>query len=235
MSKEIIYRFGTLMKEEQVVPVTAKIIPGTMVLETPEPFPGYLTYYSETPHDPKPIFIYFGLDDNSHYESVARATSKVLKKSNTKFSAAFGSISIKHDIYKVLRIKYINSFDEVLPIQELFAKEGVVFRKQITQSQPETALIRLKKMFKTRPLEDGLFQSVNDNKIAYFPLPVNLEWLEFKALISKVRHNWNKELVDFAAATVYKYDGVEDLVRVYSPAMRPELLKELRQIFNEKV
>lgn len=234
-NNDIISRYGTIMKEEAVHVVSQKIMPGTMVLETPEPFPGYLQYYSETPHAPKPLFIYFGLTDDNYYEDIARATENIHKKTDINYSAAYGSISVHYDIYKVLRIRYLENFDQVLPIQKLFAEEGITFRKPISQDSAQTGLIRLKKMFKLRAIGEGMYQSVNESKMAYFSLPQKVTWHEFEKLVARVRNNWNKELVDFALASFYNYEGIDDIVRVYSPSQRPELVKELQQKFIEKL
>ncbi len=235
MNSETIFRFGTLMKEEQVQPVNDKIIPGTMVLETPEPFPGYLEYYSETPHDPRPLFIYLGLHEENHYEDIARASAQIHKKTDIRFSSAFGSISIKYDMYKVLRLRYLSSFDDVMPLQELFAQEGIRFRRPMTPKGSQKGLIRLKKMFQLEKLGDGMYRSANERKMAYFSLPEKVSWNQFEELVARVRHNWHQDLVDFALGSFYHYEGIEDMVRVYCKNQRPELVAELKQLFADKM
>ncbi len=235
MSENIIYRYGTIMKEEQLVPVTEKVLPNTMVLETPEPFPGYLQYYHETPHDPRPMFIYLGLKDENHYEDIARATGYIHKKTDIGYSAAFGSVSVNYEQYRVLRLRYLKNFDEVLPLQQMFQEEGITFLKPLPVKGPMKGLIRLKKVFKLEVTGEGMYQAINEKKMGYFTLPQKVSWSEFEALVAKVRNNWNKELADFALGSLYHYEGIEDIVRVYSPAQRPELIKELKQVFSDKL
>jgi len=117
----------------------------------------------------------------------------------------------------------------------MFAAEGLTFRKPIAQKNPQTGLIRLKKMFQLEVVGEGMYMACNENKMGYFSLPGKVTWPEFEELVARVRHNWNKELVDFALGTLYDYDGIEDIVRVYSPAQRPELIRELKQVFAEKM
>ncbi len=235
MNSETIYRYGTLMKEEHVQAVNEKTLANTMVLETPEPFPGYLEYYHEAPHEPRPLFIYLGLHEENHYEDIARASSEVHKLTDIEYSSAFGSLSIKYEMYKVLRLRYLKSFDDVLPLQKLFEEQGIRFRRPMTPKGVQKGLIRLKKMFKLQVLGDGMYRSTQEKKMGYFSLPQKVSWNQFEELVSKVRNNWNKELVDFALASFYNYEGIEDIVRVYSPAQRPELIAELKQIFAEKM
>ncbi len=231
MANEIIYTYGTLMKEEQVKSLNNVGIKGTMIMETPEPFPGFLTYYSETPHNAKPLFVYAGLEEENFYEDIAHASRNVKKKTDIQFSAAYGSIAMNYKIYKCIRFRYMNSFEDVEPLQRLFAEEGLTFRKAVTLNKPATGLIRLKKMFKLQPIGDHMYQDMEESKMAYISLPKKLVWGDFFDLVKHVRNNWNKELVDFGLTTLYMYDCVEDAVRVYSPAQRPELIKELKEQF----
>lgn len=231
MANEIIYTYGTLMKEEQVKSLSNVGIKGTMVMETPEPFPGFLTYYSETPHAAQPLFVYLGLEEENFYEDVAYATKNVKQKADIKFSAAYGSIAMNYKIHKCIRLRYLEGFDQVLPIQELFKEEGLTFRKAINLNKPATGLIRLKKMFKLDTIGEGMYQDMEQSKMAYIKLPKKMVWSDFLDLVKHVRNNWNKELVDFGFTTLYMYECVEDAVRVYSPAQRPELIKEIKEQF----
>lgn len=231
MANEIIYTYGTLMKEEQVRSLKSVGLKGTMVMETPEPFPGFLSYYSETPHAAQPLFVYLGLDEENFYEDVAHANKNVHNKTDIKFGAAYSSIAVNYKIYKSIRLRYIDSFEQVSTLQKLFQEEGLTFQKEVVMNKPATALIRLKKMFKLDAIGDGLYLDLEESKMGYFTLPKKLIWNDFLELVKHVRNNWNKELVDFALTTLYKYECVEDVVRVYSPSQRPELIKELKEQF----
>lgn len=231
MANEIIYTYGTLMKEEQVRSLKSVGLKGTMVMETPEPFPGFLSYYSETPHAAKPLFVYIGLDEENFYEDVAHANKNVHKKTDINFSAAYSSIAVNYKIYKSIRLRYMDSFDQIAPLQRLFEEEGLTFCKDISVNKPSTALIRLKKMFKLEVINEGEYLDMEESKMGYISLPKKLVWSDFQDLVKHVRNNWNKELVDFGLTTLYKYECVEDAVRVYSPSQRPALIKELKEQF----
>lgn len=231
MAKEIIYTYGTLMKEEQVKSIKNVGIKGTMVMETPEPFPGFLTYYSETPHAAKPLFVYLGLEEENFYEDISHASKNVKEKTDIQFSAAYGSVAVNYKIYKCIRLRYIDSFEHVAALQRLFKEEGLTFRKSIPVNKPATGLIRIKKMFKLNTIGDGMYLDMEESKMGYLSLPKKMVWSDFLELVKRVRHNWNKELVDFGLVTLYMYDCVEDAVRVYSPAQRPELIMELKEQF----
>lgn len=235
MANEIIYTYGTLMKEEQVRSLKSAGLKGTMIMETPEPFPGFLSYYSETPHSAKPLFVYLGLDEENFYEDIAHATKNVHKKTDIKFGAAYSSVAVNYKIYKSIRLRYMDSFDQIAPLQKLFQEEGLTFHKEVPLRKPATALIRLKKMFKLNVIGDGLYLDMEEPKMGYFTLPKKLIWNDFVDLVKHVRNNWNKELIDFGLVTLYKYDCVEDAVRIYSPAQRPELLKELKEQFLKSI
>ena len=73
-------RYGVLIKEEVVKDISSKGLENTMVLETPEPFPGFLQYYSETPYEVAPQFVYLGIDEQMHFDDIARSTNGVREK-----------------------------------------------------------------------------------------------------------------------------------------------------------
>ena len=85
-SSDILERYGNLLKSEQLVTMDDKIMPNTFVLEAPEPFPGFFNYYSESPMDSKPLYVYLVVDKLYTLEEVTRARVNIEKIFSYKIS-----------------------------------------------------------------------------------------------------------------------------------------------------
>ncbi|HDR52369.1 MAG TPA: hypothetical protein ENN90_12225, partial [Mariniphaga anaerophila] len=69
--------FSNLTKQITIVSVEEKVLPGSLVFEALNQFPGY---YHETPTKPQPIYIYLVLDRQYPLEEVLRATQNIEKE-----------------------------------------------------------------------------------------------------------------------------------------------------------
>lgn len=224
-------KYGVLMKEEVIRCLDDQGIEGTMVLETPEPFPGFAEYYSETPGSLIPQFIYCGVEENMHFDDFARVEESVRQSTGIDFQAAFATISAKYDIIKVLRLRGLKSYDQILPVQQAFANAGIQFRKKLNLKESVKALIRLKKMFAITDLGDGLYLDDEDGRSGYFIVPQKIEWPNFVDLVAKVKNNWNQVNYDVAIGYLYNYNGISDVIRVYSNNVDKEFLELARSKF----
>lgn len=224
-------KYGVIMKEEVVRCITEQGIKGTMVLETPEPFPGFLQYYSETPGSVVPLFIYCGVEDNMHFDDFARVEEQVRQKTGIDFQAAFATISVKYDLIKVLRLRGLKSYDQILPVQQAFADAGIQFRNSLGIKGDQVALIRLKKMFRIHELGDGLYLDEEEGRSGYFTLPKKIEWSAFVDLTAKVKNNWKEVDYDVAIGYFYNFHGISDVIRIYSAKVDRKFLETARDKF----
>ena len=125
--KNIIERYGNLLKEEQLVTMEDKIIPNTFVLEAPEPFPGFFNYYSESPQDSKPLYVYLVVDQLYTLEQVTRARQNIKAYFASDFHADAGTVTILNKTYHVIRIRHLEKYDQVRDLQTAFVDEGFLF------------------------------------------------------------------------------------------------------------
>ena len=113
-TNNIIERYGNLIKEESLVTMEDKILPNTFVLEAPEPFPGFYSYYSDAPSDSKPLYVYLVLNKQYTIEETTRATQNIKDYFKTNFSAAAGHIDIYNEQFEILRIRHLDSYDQIM-------------------------------------------------------------------------------------------------------------------------
>lgn len=62
--------FSNVVKFEIIFPIDEKIVPGSLVFESLDPFPGY---YRDTPDAAPPLYLYLVLDRQYRFEEILRA------------------------------------------------------------------------------------------------------------------------------------------------------------------
>lgn len=229
-----IEKYGHLIKIETLKSVSTQCIPGTLVLEAPEPFPGYKDYYSEHPLPCKPLYIYFVIDGNSSLEQVARISQIAQGLFAVEFDAAYAVIKINGEEFHTVRIRHLESFDQVPELQEIFQKAGMKFKKKSADING-TAVIHLRKLFYLNPISDGLYLDSAELDHGYFTLPSHIDWSGFEAAVQKVKFNWNITSSDYALAFFYSNSRIEDIVRVYNPNLTIEYLTEAKRQFLNRI
>ena len=71
--------FVNLTKADTIVAIDDKILPGSLVFDSLNPFPGY---YHDSPTNVRPIYIYMVLDHQYPLEEIIRATQNIEKAYN---------------------------------------------------------------------------------------------------------------------------------------------------------
>ncbi|MBN2165776.1 MAG: hypothetical protein JW717_05815 [Marinilabiliaceae bacterium] len=233
---KIIERYGNLVKEEVLELMHDKILPNTFVLEAPEPFPGYFGYYNDIPTEAKPLYVYFVLKRLYTLEEVTRAYQNIKKYFPSKrMHAAAGTITIYNETYDVLRIRHLDSYDEIAALQSRFQEEGFEFAKKPGRKIGGKAIIRIKKFFILDEKEEGIFFDMVELDHAYFVLPRFLKWMEFEDITKKVKYNWDKSTFDAAMAHYHNNLDITDMVRIYNPKITIDYIKAIRDKYLERI
>ncbi|MCU4174982.1 hypothetical protein [Carboxylicivirga sp. N1Y90] len=232
--KLILERYGNLLKQESLVTMDDKILPNTFVLEAPEPFPGYFGYYSEIPSDSKPLYIYLVLNKLYTLEEVTRATQNIKQYFSADFSAASGTINIHNEVYHVIRIRRLDTFDQIQDLQSCYLDEGVELKKK-PKKRDGQGIIRLKKFFMLEKIEDGIFFDLDEKDHGYFTIPKRLTWKHFEDITQKVKHNWDHSTFDAALGHIHEGFGVIDMVRIYNPNVNRNYLIDVRKLYLDRI
>lgn len=236
MSKiEIIERYGNLVKQETLVTMNDKILPNTFVLEAPEPFPGYFNYYSEIPSDSKPLYIYIVLKKLYTIEEVARATQNIKKYFGTKFSAAAGTVHIYNKTHDVIRVRHLDRYDQVYDLQACYLDEGLELKKSPGKQIEGQAVIRLKKFFMLKKIDEGVYFDMDEKDHGYFTIPHKITLKYFEDLTKRVRHNWDRSVFDAAIGHIHQNFEVFDMIRIYNPNIDRDYLMDVRKKYLERI
>ena len=233
---KIIQRYGNLLKEEDLELMNDKILPNTFVLEAPEPFPGYYGYYNDIPMESKPLYVYLVLKRLYTLEEVTRAYQNIKKYFPAeRMHAAAGTISIFNSNYDVLRIRHLDSYDQVADLQSFFQEEGFEFAKRPGRNIGGKGVIRIKKFFILEEKSEGIFFDLIELDHAYFALPRYFKWMEFEDITRKVKYNWDKSVFDAALGHYHNDFEIVDMVRIYNPKVDLDYVKSIRDKYYERI
>jgi len=230
MEKEaIIERYGGVTKEEPLTTLSSDLVmANTQVMESKTPFFGY---YNDEPEIETNAYLYFVLDGHHPFETILRATHKVMKKVNYPFDATPGSTSMNNRTCQVIRVKQVKRYCQISHLQELYQNEGVKFKKHFANIKGEMVLIRLQKFFYLEPVGEGMYLDQAQPKVGYFEIPDYIAWGDFKAITTKAKYE--TDLLFFDAATAYFYENkkIVNLVRIYKEDINIKKLRPIKDRF----
>ncbi len=235
LNSDILERYGNLLKAEQLVTMEDKIMPNTFVLEAPEPFPGFFHYYSESPSESKPLYVYFVVDKLYTLEEVTRARVNIEKFFPSPFHADAGTITIYNKTYHIIRVRHLDKYDRIKELQACFMDQGFEFKKKPAKGIKETGLIRIKKFYKLQKIEDGIYLDLIEKDHGYIGIPNYYKWTEFLELTRKVKYNWEGSFFDAALAHFHNDFKIEDMIRIYNPKIDLKMLLEIKKKYFEQI
>lgn len=233
--ENFVVKFGSLLKEETLEVIDNKILPNTIVLEATNPFPGYYEYYEGLQKDVKPHYIYLITDREYNLEDFTRATQKIMSYFDANFHAALGTINIYNDTYYAIRIRRLNTYDQIKDLQSCYNSEGIHFKSNGSIPHNSTAMICLNKFFALDKIEDGFYKDHIEANHGYFTIPQKLSWKQFEHLTQQVKYNM--ELIHFDVSLGFLYDHFKaiDMIRVYAENLDLELMKKIRSKYIERI
>jgi hypothetical protein len=234
-NSDIIERYGNLLKSEHLVTMTDKIMPNTFVLEAPEPFPGFFNYYSESPKESKPLYIYLVVDHLYTLEEITRARQSIKTYFPSPFHADAGTVTIYNKLYHVIRIRHLENYDQIKDLQACFIDQGFVFKKKPSKKIEASGLIRIKKFFHLQKVDDGIYLDLIEKDHGYITIPKYYKWTEFEELTRKVKYNWNRSMFDAALGHFHNNFEIEDMIRVFHSKIDIEMLREIKKKYFEQI
>lgn len=230
MAEKHIEVFGGIAKLENLVSLHEHVMQNTLVLESEVPFPGY--HGANLPQEPVPNALFFVTSKMHTIEKVIRATTDIKKYFPHKFDSATGKICIYNDTMGCIRIRGLESFDFISELQANFIDAGFKFKKRKTVNAP--CIIQLKKSFIIEPVSNNTFKDLEDESMYYLQIPKQLKWKMFESITQKVKNNMDNSNFDAALGSIY-YQGVKDVVRIYSHDITMDRLNDIREKYIKEI
>jgi hypothetical protein len=225
--------YGTLGKSESLFVVHGKALHGSLVFESLPPFPGY---YNHQENDINPVYLYLVLDREYSVFDIERAKLAVKKTYNWHFEIAKGKIELFDKHFDVVRLRHLDSFDQLIPIQNEFIKAGIKLKMNtLNQVKNDEGFIQLLKIFNIRKLGKGIYIDTSEDYHAYLLLPHKSTQKEFEETTLKVKYNWELSGFDAAAGCFFIRGKLKEMVRIYTKNLTIEYLEKLRKLYLSKM
>lgn len=224
--------FLNLTKKDTVVALDDKIIPGSLVFESLNPFPGY---YHEFPTNADSMYIYLVLGNQYPLEEILRATQVIEKEYDWNFDAGKAYISIGSTSLDAIRVRHLPSLDLVVKIQEAYAKQGIKFLMNKKLKGKLEAQVKIVKFLFLEELAEGVSFNADDSTFAYIEIPKYLSPVAFTKVSMDVKYNWEGHEFDAASAAFYKDGKLYEAVRIRSDKMDIDYLNRIKKLYADKI
>jgi len=224
--------FSNLRKLEPVHCIADKIVPGSVVFESLNPFPGY---YHEVPGQEDLAYLYIALDRHYSLEKILRATREVEIHFDGFFDAGKGFLSIADDTFWVLRLRHFGNYDQVAKIQEAYASHGIGILLRHRKQGEHHAHIKIVKFLYLDEIGEGLYLDLKEKFHGYIGIPKHLDWDTFEEVTRQVKYNWMGSEFDAATGSFFYEGKLHDYIRVFSKKLGKEYLDGIRDLYLEKI
>ena len=224
--------FVNLTKVDTVVAIDEKILPGSLVFDSLNPFPGY---YHEGPTESKPIYIYLVLARQYPLEEIIRATQNIENEYKIKFDAGKGYMNIGSEYLNVIRLRHIPQPDMVAKLQEAYQNQGVQFLMHKKLKGKFEVKVKVVKFLVLEVLGEGICLNSEDPTFAYIDVPKYMNTETFLKVSMDVKYNWDGHEFDAARASFYNEGKLHEAVRIRSDKMDLDYLSKIRKLFVDKI
>ena len=225
--------FANLTKKVTIASVEDKVLPGSLVFEALNQFPGY---YHDGPIPAQPIYLYLVLERQYPLEEVLRATQSIEKEyTNWRFDAGKGYMNLGSQLLNVIRLRHLPELDLVGKIQEAYLQKGIDFLMNKRLRGKLEAEIKIVKFLNLEILDEGIYVEVEDENFGYIEIPKYLSYDVFSKVSMDVKYNWDGHEFDAASGSFYKDGKLTEFVRILSNKNDKEYLSSLRSLYLEKI
>mgnify|MGYP000909551443 CR=1 FL=1 len=218
---------GYILKEELLKTVESSILASTQVLETVNPFNGY---YSANPGEYVPRTVFLITQKEYKRDVIARMNQNIKNYLEIDFDADRAEVTLYNEPQHCIRIYDIQDYSKIELIQKAYQSEGIKF-KTSTNKYEGISQIKIWKEFLLQDNGNGIYINLSKSKMFYFKLPKHMSCVHFQTLVSKVKNNWTGNDFDAALGFFYRKNGAQDVVRIFSNHITPEMIEELPQKF----
>lgn len=228
-SREVI---GHVIKEEMISLLKHHILPGTLVVNIDHPFPGFHGWDFNFTSKPRSIIILTAKIYS--WAKILRAQRYINKHSSFEINASFAKIMIGKQIYYGIRVKGVESYDQIPDLEQKFKDFGIelLTKKKLKTDKPVS--IKISKFFHIVKMDDAIYSDKCIENMYYIEIPNYMSWERFREATEHVKHNVSNNNFDVVKGIFYKDDTVKDMIRVFKPNMTLELLQEIKKRYEKE-
>ena len=224
---------GYTIKEESVDFLKHHIVPNTLVVNVNHPFPGY--HGAPMIQNIKPRGILLVTQKKYSWEKVLRSTAKINKFTDYEFNGSTATIAIGNNYYDAIRIKGLPSYEEIPIIQHAYQEEGFKFMKKKRYQDDLTVSMKVSKFYDINKLEDCIYEDTETGNMYYIEIPHHLNWELFRKITFAIKNNISNRNYDVSLGVFFMNYTVVDMIRVYKPQIKIELLQEIKKLYQKEI
>ena len=224
---------GYTIKEENVDFLKHHVIPNTLVINVNHPFPGY--HGTPMLDKMKPRVILLVTKKKYSWEKILRSTMIINKFTDYEIFASPSTVAIGNNYYNAIRVKGLPSYDEIPILQHAYLEEGFEFMKKKKYKDDLTISMKVSKFYDVEEIEKNIFKDIETEHMFYFKIPHHLNWELFRKITFAIKNNMSNRNYDVSVGVFFMDYTVIDMVRVFKPNMKIELLRELEENYRKEI
>lgn len=224
---------GYTIKEENVDFLKLHIIPNTLVINVNHPFPGY--HGTPMIDKIKPRSILLVAKKKYSWEKILRSTMNINKFTDYEVFASPATIAIGNNYYEAIRIKGLPSYEEIPILQHSYLEEGFEFMKKKSYKDGLAISMKVSKFYNIEKIEKNIYRDIETKHMFYIRIPHHLNWELFRKITFAIKNNISNRNFDISVGVFFMDHTVIDMVRVYKPNMKIELLRELEKNYSKEI
>lgn len=215
---------GILTKKELLVAISPEMGNMNLILETALAFPGY---HGDIPEEKVPGSLFLVTKKKYSKESTIRSAMALKKSLKIDLDMVSARITVQNQEVPALRIKGLANYSYLPQIIDALEDLGYRFERY-RPIETYQSIIEVKKEFFVKEIENGFFMDMNDSETHYFKIEKEIKWDAFEKAIVNIKFNISDNNFDAALASIFRSNGIQDLVRIYKKNLSFEELKNLK-------
>jgi hypothetical protein len=224
---------GHVIKEEQISLVKHHILPGSVVVNIDHPFPGFHGWDFDFNAKPRSIIILTA--KLYSWAKILRAQASYNNETGLNINASFAKILIGKTVYYGIRVKGLESYEQIPDLQTKLQNYGFELLKNKKLKTDKPVSIKISKFFHIKTLDDSIYADKCIDNMYYIEIPKYLPWETFRSITMHVKHNVSNNNFDVAKGLFYKDNTVKDIIRLFKPKMSLELLQEIKTRYEKEI
>ena len=228
---QVIETIGSITKVEHLTDLQTGVVKNSLVLKNVNPFPGITNQDITLSNKPGSSFVI--LRYRYAPEKINRINGSLYEELKLKVNPSYGEINLDKDILPCVRVKGLDSYEQIIPIQECLQNHDL-------QLMPYRRIdyegkIKIYKTFKLAEIAKGLYRDLFDKEKLYIKIERPINWKRFDYVVKKIKHNLGNSEFDAATGIIYRFAGPENVIRIFDKDISYERGILLRKSFLKEV
>jgi hypothetical protein len=229
----IIETIGSISKMEKLQSVEQDFAFNSLVLKNIDPFPGYHSKSDKLNFIKKQESIFIMLRHPYPSEQINTIFKKLASERIIKCYPSYGEIITAGSVNACIRLKGIENYALIPYIQKYFQDNDLQLMNY--EKMYGYANIKIFKSFRIVRIAEGLYRDATEIEKLYIRIPASLNWKQFDKITNKIKCSIENPNFDGALGAIYRFNGTEDVIRIYDRETTLEKAKLLKMMYLKEI